>query len=121
MTTNLDDPIYFLAIDNGTQSVRALIFNQFGTEIAKARVPIEPYFSLQPNFAEQHADYYWQKLSEACQQLWQTSAISPEQIAGVSLATQRYTMICLDKDKQTQCHAIVDGFAPRRNQRYRIS
>ena len=89
MTTTFDAPIYFLAIDNGTQSVRALIFDQFGTEIAKARVPIEPYFSTQPNFAEQHADYYWQKLSKACQQLWQTCSITSEQIAGVSLATQR--------------------------------
>ena len=44
MTNNFDTPIYFLAIDNGTQSVRALIFDQFGEEIAKARVPIEPYF-----------------------------------------------------------------------------
>ncbi|MGP5687018.1 FGGY-family carbohydrate kinase [Psychrobacter glacincola] len=107
MTHNLDTPIYFLAIDNGTQSVRALIFDQFGTEIAKARVIIEPYFSTQPNFAEQHADYYWKKLSEACQQLWQNCDITPEQIAGVSLATQRYTMICLDKDKQPLRPAIV--------------
>ena len=119
--TTLDDPIYFLAIDNGTQSVRALIFDQFGNEISKARVPIEPYFSTEPNFAEQHANYYWQKLSEACQQLWQSCDIKPEQIAGVSLATQRYTMICLDKDMQPLRPAIVDGFAPRRNQRYRIS
>ncbi|WP_288999042.1 FGGY-family carbohydrate kinase [uncultured Psychrobacter sp.] len=101
------DPIYFLAIDNGTQSVRALIFDQFGSEIAKARVPIEPYFSEQPNYAEQHADYYWQKLCEACQKLWQSCKIKPEQIAGVSLATQRYTMICLDKDKQPLRPAIV--------------
>ena len=106
MTTSID-PIYLLAIDNGTQSVRALIFDQFGTEIAKARVPIEPYFSEQPSFAEQHADYYWQKLSEACQQLWQSCDITPEQIAGVSLATQRYTMICLDKDKRPLRPAIV--------------
>ncbi|MGP5178724.1 FGGY-family carbohydrate kinase [Psychrobacter aquimaris] len=107
MTNNFDAPIYFLAIDNGTQSVRALIFDQFGTEIAKARVAIEPYFSTQPNFAEQHAAYYWQKLSEACQQLWQNCDITPAQIAGVSLATQRYTMICLDKDKQPLRPAIV--------------
>ncbi|MGP5217289.1 FGGY-family carbohydrate kinase [Psychrobacter celer] len=106
MTTS-HDPIYFLAIDNGTQSVRALIFDQFGSEIAKARVPIEPYFSEQPNYAEQHADYYWQKLCEACQKLWQSCEIKPEQIAGVSLATQRYTMICLDKDKQPLRPAIV--------------
>lgn len=107
MTNNFDAPIYFLAIDNGTQSVRALIFDQFGTEIAKARVAIEPYFSTQPNFSEQHAAYYWQKLSEACQQLWQNCDITPAQIAGVSLATQRYTMICLDKDKQPLRPAIV--------------
>ena len=107
MTDKAAEPIYLLAIDNGTQSVRALIFDQFGNEIAKARVPIEPYFSSQPSFAEQHADYYWQKLSEACQQLWQSCTITPNQIAGVSLATQRYTMICLDKDKQPLRPAIV--------------
>ena len=107
MTDNSANPIYFLAIDNGTQSVRALIFDEFGSEIAKARVPIEPYFSEQPNYAEQHADYYWQKLTEACQKLWQSCEIKPEQIAGVSLATQRYTMICLDKDMQPLRPAIV--------------
>ncbi|PNK60783.1 FGGY-family carbohydrate kinase [Psychrobacter sp. FDAARGOS_221] len=107
MTDSPTKPIYLLAIDNGTQSVRALIFDQFGTEIAKARVPIEPYFSTQPSFAEQHADYYWQKLSEACQQLWQSCDIKPSQIAGVSLATQRYTMLCLDKDKKPLRPAIV--------------
>ncbi|MDO5769876.1 MAG: FGGY-family carbohydrate kinase, partial [Psychrobacter sp.] len=107
MTKPATDSIYFLAIDNGTQSVRALIFDQFGTEIAKARVPIEPYFSEQAGYAEQHAEYYWQKLGEACQQLWQSSGIRPDQIAGVSLASQRYTMICLDKDKQPLRPAIV--------------
>ncbi|WP_201611013.1 FGGY-family carbohydrate kinase [Psychrobacter submarinus] len=107
MTDNSANPIYFLAIDNGTQSVRALIFDQFGSEIAKARVPIEPYFSEQPNYAEQHADYYWQKLCAACQKLWQSCEIKPEQIAGVSLATQRYTMICLDKNMQPLRPAIV--------------
>ena len=44
MSPKNDTPIYLLAIDNGTQRVRALIFDEFGTEIAKARVPIEPYF-----------------------------------------------------------------------------
>ena len=107
MSVKNETPIYLLAIDNGTQSIRALIFDQFGTEIAKARIPIEPYFSTQANFAEQHAHYYWEKLSETCQQLWQNCDIKPSQIAGVSLTTQRYTMICLDKDKQPLRPAIV--------------
>lgn len=43
-----------LAIDNGTQSVRALLFDLQGNLIAKSRVPIEPYFSTEPGYAEQH-------------------------------------------------------------------
>ena len=89
MTNTTQEPIYLLSIDNGNQSIRALIFDQFGTEMAKARVAIEPYFSTHANFAEQHADYYWQKLGEACQQLWQSCAIKPSQIAGVSLEQTR--------------------------------
>jgi sugar (pentulose or hexulose) kinase len=33
-----------LAIDNGTQSVRALLFDPRGKLIAKQRVLIEPYY-----------------------------------------------------------------------------
>ena len=105
-------PIYFLAIDNGTQSVRALIFDQLGNEIAKARVPLDAYFSLRAGYAEQHGEYYWEQLGKACQELWQTCAslpspIYPNDIAGVSLTTQRYTMLCLDDSKQSLRPAIV--------------
>ena len=37
-----------LAIDVGTQSVRALLFDLRGNLLAKARLPIEPYFSTAP-------------------------------------------------------------------------
>ena len=33
---------YLLAIDNGTQSVRALLFDLHGTLVDKAQVPITP-------------------------------------------------------------------------------
>ena len=38
---------YFLSIDNGTQSVRAMVFDGEGQLIAKSKVEIEPYFSSQ--------------------------------------------------------------------------
>ena len=44
---NQDKP-YILAIDNGTQSVRALIFDLDGLLVAKSKVDIEPYFSSEP-------------------------------------------------------------------------
>ena len=41
-----------LAIDNGTQSVRALLFDLRGNLIAKTQVHIEPYYSKHPGWAE---------------------------------------------------------------------
>ena len=60
-----------LAIDNGTQSVRALLFNPAGKLLAKCRVPIQPYYSTQPGLAEQDPEVFWQAVCDACQGLWQ--------------------------------------------------
>lgn len=106
MKNNPANP-YFLAIDNGTQSIRALVFDAKGNEIDKARVSLTAYFSSQAGFAEQHGSYYWQSLCQACQQLWQQGKVKPSQICGVSLTTQRYTMLCLDNNKQPLRPAIV--------------
>lgn len=98
---------YVLAIDNGTQSIRALVFDDCWNVIAKSKVDIEAYFSTQPGLAEQEADYYWKSLAKACQDLWAQGIVKPEQIEGVSLTTQRYTMINLDEHKEPLRPAIV--------------
>ncbi len=87
-----------LAIDNGTQSVRALVFDLQGNLIAKSRVLIEPYYSTAPGLAEQNPEVYWTAVSEACQALWLKPEVKKEAIAGVALTTQRSTLINLDKD-----------------------
>ena len=51
-----------LTIDNGTQSVRALLFDLAGNLVAKSRIELEAYFSKNPGWAEQNADYFWQML-----------------------------------------------------------
>lgn len=98
---------YVLAIDNGTQSIRALVFDTEGNVVAKSKVHLEAYFSTQPGWAEQEADYYWASLAQACQQLWEQGIVKPEQISGFSLTTQRYTMINLGEDKKPLRPAIV--------------
>ena len=87
-----------LAIDNGTQSVRALIFDLRGKLIAKSRVPIESYYSTEPGYAEQAPEVYWKAICQACQQLWTLPGVEKNLIAGVALTTQRSTLINLDKD-----------------------
>jgi sugar (pentulose or hexulose) kinase len=96
-----------LAIDNGTQSVRALVFDLQGNLLAKQRVPLQPYFSDQPGWAEQHPQYFWESLCQACQGLWQQGMVDKNAIAGVALTSQRSTLINLDKDCQPLRPAIV--------------
>ena len=57
-----------LAIDNGTQSVRALLFDLRGNIVAKCQVPLEAYFSRQPGWAEHEPEDYWQAVCRACQE-----------------------------------------------------
>jgi len=98
---------YILAIDNGTQSVRALLFDPRGNLIAKSQVMLDPYFSEQPGWAEQHPHYYWDSTCQACQQLWERLEISKEAIAGVSLTTQRSTLVNVDREGKPLRPAIV--------------
>lgn len=110
-TTHSKDLI--LAIDNGTQSVRALIFDPQGNLLAKSRVPIDPYYSTKPGLAEQDPQVFWNALCQACQELWQLFEVKPEsqlskdRIAGVALTTQRSTIINLDRDGKPLRPAIV--------------
>ena len=91
---------YLLAIDNGTQSVRALLFDLAGNLLGKGKVELEPYYSEHPGWAEQDPEYYWRSLGEACAQLWASVDIDRSQIAGVSLTTQRGTLINVDEQGQ---------------------
>lgn len=99
-----------LAIDFGTQSVRALVFDQTGSLLYKSRVVIESYFSQHPGWAEQHPERFWMWLCQACQQLW-ADQISPrnlkERIVGVALTCQRSTIINVDRKGKPLRPAIV--------------
>ncbi len=98
---------YLLAIDNGTQSVRALIFDPQGHLVARSQVELTPYVSPRPGWAEQDPAYYWEKLCQACQQLWAKTDVPKEAIAAVALTTQRATMINVDAQGEPLRPAIV--------------
>jgi len=110
---------HILAIDNGTQSVRALLFDPRGTLVARERVEIEPYISDRPGWAEHDPEYYWRAVCEACRRLFAASPVPGDALAGVALTTMRATMINVDADGRPLRPAIVwldqrrtDGVAP---------
>lgn len=101
-----DSEALILAIDNGTQSVRALLFDLAGELVGKRQIEIEPWFSDQPGWAEQWPDYYWREIGRACRGLW-ADGHDPRRVAGLTVTTQRGTQICLDEDGQPLRPAIT--------------
>ncbi len=98
---------HILAIDNGTQSVRALLFDAAGELVAKSQVMLEAYVSPQPGWAEQDPGYYWDSLCAACQQLWAQPGVDKSAIKGVTVTTQRGTVVNVDAEGQPLRPAIV--------------
>jgi len=85
-----------LALDVGTQSARAIVFDARGTLIARAQTAFRPYQSPKPGWAEQDVEVYWSALRDSCHRLWADDGIDPTSIAAVSLTTQRGSVVCLD-------------------------
>jgi sugar (pentulose or hexulose) kinase len=96
-----------LAIDNGTQSVRALLFDPRGTLLAKSRVSIEPYYSDAPGLAEQNPEIFWNAICQACHELWSNPSILRDSIAAVAVTTQRSTVINVDENGKPLRDSIV--------------
>jgi sugar (pentulose or hexulose) kinase len=97
-----------LAIDVGTQSARAIVFDGHGHLLAKAQTVFEPaYVSPRPGWAEQDAEVYWKGVRESCAALWRGGMVKPQEISGLALTTQRATMVCVDGAGKVLRPAIV--------------
>ncbi len=111
MTIKQKSDDLILTIDNGTQSVRALLFDLQGNLVAKSRIELEAYFSENPGWAEQHVDYFWQMLGKCTQALWQQEKVVAEnfkaRVSAVTITTQRGTVVNLDKNGKALRPAIL--------------
>jgi len=99
---------HLLAIDVGTQSARAIVFDAAGNLLAKTQEFFEPpYRSPQPGWAEQEVEVYWRALVRCCRRLWTESALRPEAIAGLALTTLRGSVVCADAQGRALRPAIL--------------
>lgn len=103
-----------LAIDVGTQSLRALVFDARGQLVDSARViyPL-PYQSPRPEWAEQDPGYYWRCLVESCRKLWNEGIVSPGEVAAVAITTQRATVVNLDEHGNPLRPAILWSYVSK--------
>lgn len=94
----------FLTIDCGTQSIRAMVFDEHGELLAKTQISLGEYDAPRPGWSEQRPEFFWEQLCLVCQQLWQE--FEPDGISGVAITTQRCTVINLDSNGEPLRPAI---------------
>ncbi len=99
------DQDLIVAIDAGTQSIRAALVDYQGEIHRLVKTPIEPYFSDEPGWAEQDPEYYWRMLCETTQEL--LADADAQRLAAATLTTQRVTMINVDENGDALRPAIV--------------
>jgi len=96
-----------LSIDAGTQSIRAALIDLKGAIRELVKMPLDPYFSERPGWAEQRPEYYWEMLCKTCRKLFDQSMEPKDSIQCATLTTQRGTMINLDRNAKPLRPAIV--------------
>jgi len=96
-----------LSIDAGTQSIRAAIIDLHGDISEIVKTEIDPYYSSNPGWAEQDPEYFWKNLKITLKKLMQNRNVKKESIKGVTITTQRNTMINLDKEGNPLRPAVI--------------
>lgn len=98
---------YLLVIDAGTQSIRAVIVDLNGNIVQIEKTEIEAYYSTEPGFAEQDPEYLWEMLCTTTKRLMSNLSVPYQEIKGLSVTTQRCSVVNLDKDGKPLRPAII--------------
>ena len=98
---------YLLALDQGTTSSRALLFDAAGQPVANHNEPFTQYFP-QPGWVEHDPEDLWQSQLAPAQAVIRESGVSPHDIAAIGIANQRETTLIWDRRTgQPIANAIV--------------
>lgn len=87
---------YVLAIDQGTTSTRAILFNQKGEVVHIAQREFHQYFP-NPGWVEHDANEIWSSVLSVIASVLTEKNIQPEQIASIGITNQRETTVVWDK------------------------
>lgn len=88
-------PPYLLAIDAGTEAIKAGLFDLSGRRVAMGVRTYPTYFPA-PGWAEQEPDDWWAGLVGAVQDCLQIANISSNEIVGISADATTCTLVLLD-------------------------
>ena len=98
---------YVLALDQGTTSSRAILFDRAGQVFAVAQREFRQIFP-QPGWVEHDANEIWQTQYAVAAEVLKANNVSPADVDAIGIANQRETTVLWDrKTGEPVAHAIV--------------
>ncbi len=101
---------YLIGYDIGSSSVKAsLVDAESGRCVASAFYPKKeaPIIALQPGWAEQEPDNWWQYLKEATADIMRTAQAKGDEVAAIGISYQMHGLVCVDKQGHALRPAII--------------
>jgi len=87
---------YLLAIDQGTTSSRAIVFDDAGRTLGSAGKELTQYYP-RPGWVEHDAEEIWQSVREVVPAALGAARLQPRDLAGIGITNQRETSLFWDR------------------------
>jgi glycerol kinase len=98
---------YILALDQGTTSSRAILFNRSGVVISQRQIPFTQIFP-KPGWVEHDPEEIWRTQFDAAKGVIEAAQIEGDQIAAIGITNQRETVVLWERSTgKPVCNAIV--------------
>src|SRR5689334_6319536 len=94
---------HILAIDQGTTSTRAMIFDQRAQPVAMAQKELPQIFP-QPGWVEHDPEEIWRAAVTVSREAMVRAGLDPSRIAGIGITNQRETSVIWDRATGTPIH-----------------
>ncbi len=96
-----------LAVDVGSQSIRAALFTADGEMVEIATQPAPKAHAPTPGYAEADPDAFFDAITLACADIAQRSRAAWAQVQGMSLSAQRASTVFLGRERRPTRPAIL--------------
>lgn len=97
---------HLLAIDQGTTSSRAIVFDAVGRPLASHQLEFRQYFPAD-GWVEHDALEIWQTVRDVCREALHKAGIKAVDIAAIGITNQRETTVLWDRATGTPLHHAI--------------
>ncbi|MFY9550270.1 MAG: glycerol kinase GlpK, partial [Thermoanaerobaculia bacterium] len=97
---------HLLALDQGTSSSRAIVFDEHGRNRGAAQRELSPIFP-RPGWVEHDAEQLWTTTHDAARDALKDAGLGAQEIAAVGIANQRETIVLWDRRTGRALHNAI--------------